>query len=479
MTPKEIYINYILKQINTTPYITSNFLKNRDGEFNYRNSFFNLKNHIDNFLEGNTENRFIVMPGLRGVGKSTLLFQIYNYLKTKGIANNRILYIPVDELKSLYGANLLDLINVFVEDFHQSYPASLDNELFLLIDEAQEDKNWSKTGKIIFDQTRKIFMIFTGSNALDFESDINSLRRTSFERIYPMNFQEFLYLKYNIPKIPISNDLMNLFLNGDIEEASKKEREFLSNISALEKPLRKEFEYFLSYGGFPLNFNMDEVNTHRRIYELVVRVIENDVYRLKAFNGNTKNVLFYLLSFLATQKPGGLSINSFSKNIGASRSNIIELLAILEKTHLIFHLNPYGGFSKMIRNPRKYYFLSPSINAAINFTLGKHNPAINDYLGNLAETLVASSFFKLNNTISKPNGIFTPTEKRMADFIITSFEQDKIAVEVGIGKKNKKQVKKTMNAYDCCRGLVISNSTSLIKKEDEIIYLPLSTFALM
>lgn len=136
------------------------------------------------------------MPGLRGVGKSTLIFQIYDYLIGKGIDENRILYVSVDQLNSIPNANLNDLINVFVEDIHHKYPATLDEELFLLIDEAQEDANWSKTGKIIYDQSKKIFMIFTGSKALDFELDIDAVRRTSIERIYPMNFQEYLFLKY-------------------------------------------------------------------------------------------------------------------------------------------------------------------------------------------------------------------------------------------------------------------------------------------
>ena len=72
------------------------------------------------------------MPGLRGVGKSTLMLQIYKYLTAKGIDENRILYVPVDELMTLNESNLLEMINVFVEDIHHKYPATLSNELFLL-----------------------------------------------------------------------------------------------------------------------------------------------------------------------------------------------------------------------------------------------------------------------------------------------------------------------------------------------------------
>lgn len=399
------------------------------------NAFINIKNNLDEFLGGYAENRFMVMPGLRGTGKSTLLFQVYEYLIEKGIDKKRILYLSLDQLKSFKDTGLSDLVDIFVEDIHHRYLATLDEEIFLLIDEAQEDKNWSNTGKAIYDQSKKVFMIFTGSNALDFAINLNSVRRTLFERIYPMNFQEYLFLKYRIPDINISSDLVDLFLTGNIENASKKETDLLTSIPVLKKPLKKEFEYFLSYGGFPLSLNLDEINAHRRIYELIGRVVDNDVRHYKAYNGNTKQAIFNILSFLATQKPGGLSVNNLSKDIGSPRSNIIDLLDILEKTHMIFHIKPYGGASKIIRSPSKYYFLSPTLNASINFTLGKHNPNNRDYLGILAETYVASTFFRLKNTISKPNGIFSPTGKGMADFIITDFERNKVAVEVGIGEK--------------------------------------------
>ena len=476
----ENFVDYILKQLQTTPYIVNNFLKmNTDDEFKYRNIFQEMKKHIDDFLGGYDENRFMVMPGLRGIGKSTLIFQLYNYLINKGIDLDRILYLSIDQINSLPHANIENLISTFVESIHDRYPATLDKELFIFIDEAQEDENWSKTGKIIYDQTKKIFMIFTGSNALDFELDKNAARRTSIQRIYPMNFQEYLYLKYNIPPTDISNDLINMILTSNVGNTLQKEREILSHINLINKPLSLAWNDFLCYGGFPLTLNLDHVNSHYRIYEIVDRIIDKDVRRYKAFNGNTKRKLFNIISFIATQKPGNISLNKLSKHISTSRSNVIELIDILENTHLIFHILPYGGASKMIRKPSKYYFLSPSLTASINFTIGKHNPNNNDYMGVLAETLVASTFFRLNNTIHRPQGIFYPTEKGMCDFIITNWDGDKIAIEVGVGSKDKKQVTKTMRKYNCKHAIIISQTTEFIKKDGNIIYLPLKTFSLI
>ena len=52
-----------------------------------------------------------------------------------------------------------------------------------------------------------------------------------------------------------------------------------------------------------------------------------------------------------------------------------------------------------------------------------------------------------------------------------------IPIEVGIGKKNNRQVKKFMNKYDSPYAIIISNKTDKIEKNDDIIYVPPNTFS--
>ncbi|RLI92950.1 MAG: hypothetical protein DRO89_01140 [Candidatus Altiarchaeales archaeon] len=82
------------------------------------------------------ENRVIVLPGLRGVGKTTLMLQIYKYLYlTKQIEQDRILYFSaVDELKEYLGAKISEVIGVYVESVFK----------IILIDEAHFDKPCKK-----------------------------------------------------------------------------------------------------------------------------------------------------------------------------------------------------------------------------------------------------------------------------------------------------------------------------------------------
>jgi hypothetical protein len=72
--------NFLQNQITDTPLSLNNELFNMGKKFNHRDEFNEITPFIDEFLEGNNVNRYIVLPGLRGVGKTTILFQVYDYL---------------------------------------------------------------------------------------------------------------------------------------------------------------------------------------------------------------------------------------------------------------------------------------------------------------------------------------------------------------------------------------------------------------
>ena len=63
------------------------------------------------------------------------------------------------------------------------------------------------------------------------------------------------------------------------------------------------------------------------------------------------------------------------------------------------------------------------------------------------------------------------------DFILQQEFQKPIPLEVGLGKKNNKQVRKFIDKYDSPYGIIISNKTSKIEKDDDIIYIPPKTYS--
>ena len=90
----ELILNYINEELESVPSTVNSKLTKKGIKLNTRLELNEIKKQIDNFIDEKYANRFIVIPGLRGVGKTTILYQTYEYLfKEKNIPLNNILYI--------------------------------------------------------------------------------------------------------------------------------------------------------------------------------------------------------------------------------------------------------------------------------------------------------------------------------------------------------------------------------------------------
>jgi len=64
-----------------------------------------------------------------------------------------------------------------------------------------------------------------------------------------------------------------------------------------------------------------------------------------------------------------------------------------------------------------------------------------------------------------PRGIFYDSQKGGVDFLLENIDGTVIPVEVGVGNKNPKQVKKAMDKYKSGYGVLISNATMKTTKK--------------
>ena len=204
---------------------------------------------------------------VRGVGKTTILLQLYEYLIKNDVPNSDILYFDVSELKSFYDVNILDVITNFIENIHQTTMVELNKPIFLLIDEVHFDKNWALTGKIIYDNNNNIFMIFTGLSAIELQIHADAIRRMEKEPIFPCTFPEYLFLKQNIhfPK-EMSFALQDLILNGNVDLAITNERKIQESMINLDNDPDIEFKKFLTQHSFPFSLKMQDFQIHERLW---------------------------------------------------------------------------------------------------------------------------------------------------------------------------------------------------------------------
>ena len=476
--------DFLQSQITDTPLSLNNELSNMGVKFNHRNDFEEIKTFIDEFIDGNNVNRYIVLPGLRGVGKTTILFQIYDYLlNIKNIKYEQILYFSCEELNKIEDCDIYDTIKYYLKTFHNSSLQTLDEKLFLLIDESHFDKDWSISGKIITDKSKNIFAIFTGSSAINLEYSAEAARRMIRYPITPLNYSQHLKLKYNY-HTDISNNLIDLVFNGNVDDAIIKEKQVNQDLLNLKNYHSMDWDNYFKFGGFPsVMHDTNHRNAFKKLYYSVETVVTKDLGTMNNLTANTQTNALRLMKFLAEKYPGDISQNALANKIKTSAGTVSTIMDLLEKTHLIFHIEPYAGANARAKKSWQYYFATPSIMHAINTKFGFSSINLTEYEGILLETLVGSNLVNLKNSEQFFEfSIFYDAhkvKKQKVDFIIKKDFDEVIPIEVGHGNKDDNQIKDAIRRYKSPHGIVISDTTKTIEKVDNVIFVPIKIFSLM
>lgn len=477
---------YIRNQILTMPMKVNQELSYKDEKFNRRSDYYNIIDYIDKFLEGESINRFLVLPGLRDVGKTTILFQVYEYLlKEKNINQQNILYFSCDRLRRTGEADIFDVVNYYCETFHNSIIETLTQPVFILIDEAQYDKQWALNGKIIFDASKNIFMIFSGSSALKLSNNPDAARRLLNIPIYPLTYSQHLKLKYGDYKNNISDPLIQMIFDGEINNSAEIERRIINIYSHFQNYDISEWKTFLEFGGFPSSFYQNTDDITKKIVNMIEKVVMTDMNNIEGINTDTQNLAFQILNYFAFQNPGEVSIGSLSNLFDAKKPLVTKVINILEKTQLIFHIEAFTSSVKRTTKPNEYFFVTSSLKHILSLDVG--NAILEDetaYFGKLLENYVASSFHNLDNKSKISYKIYYDDSKKKSsdknvDFIVQRGLEKPVPIEVSCGDKDKSQIKHAINRYKSTHGIIISKTTTNIVKKDNIIYLPPEIFAFM
>ena len=449
-----------------------------------RHIFSRIKNHINNFLEKNTKiDRLIIIPGLRGTGKTTLLYQTYLYLiKEKNIPRERVLFISVDDLKSL-NYDLRSSIEVYESKILFEDLAISEEPVFLLLDEVNHDPNWALTLKVIYDNYQNSFILATGSSALELEKEASAdlARRAKKEYLFPLNFIEYLKISKKIDKYyktKIFKDEILKLLN-DNSLIPKFTKEFFNNNEIIEiykkiKLYSYKIEDFLKFGGFPFTA-LYKKDSEDLLLETIKKIAYLDIPTINNVKSSSIEDTIKIINYLAGAEK--ISIESISNGLNISKENVQNILEYLKMSSLIFSVKPLGSEEKESRKRRKYYFITPTIRFMIKDYLGTFKESD---IGFLFEEYIASVLYKIQITHNMSNiKVFYDPNKNSADFLIKTNNNKIIPVEVKFGKdKNaEKQVRNSMRRYNAEYGIIIGDFE--LEFRDNILYMPKELFLIL
>ena len=323
--------------------------------------------------------RAIMISGARQVGKTTLLLQTIDQLLKDGVSPNNILYITFDHpILKIAGLQLI------LEAWREFEPKS-DGIEYLFLDEAQVVKDFGTWVKHQVDFSKNRRIIFTGSAMsladIDQESGVG---RWHTMRISTLSFYEYIQIKnIKTPTIPDINSLSDLF------KCSTRELLAISNAS---QALIGHFHEFLVRGGFPQTALVENVPQAQRLLreDIIDKVLKRDMTAL--FGIRRVFELEQLFIYLCLHDGGIQDIQSLSSNLGVNRATVQNYINLLESTHLLYRLPPYGLGKEVLRARYKLYMVDPAIAPAI---LMKGKTILEDptTLGKTVETAVCGHLF--------------------------------------------------------------------------------------
>lgn len=471
-------LEYIQTQIAQSSNRLNGYTRDSQGrELHKRSVYLILAKYVGDFLKGTiSDPRIIIMPGLRGTGKTTLLAQIFLNQISSGVDK---LYISADEVVKRFDTGLWELLEHY-EKLVGSRLEELKQPLVLFFDEIHYDRKWAAFLKSIYDRSKKVMVICTGSAALLLREQVNAdiARRAVFVDVHPVNFIEYLLLKnHKYPVKGLSEELREaLLLPVKAESVFKALKELGPKVNGYWKDIDNlEIQRYVKLGTFPFTIHFDnETLALDYVGQMLNKVAYTDVPQFASFDFETlKKIekILYLLSFSV-----GTSVANLSDTIETKANQVHDLLDALVKAGILNRVLPFGGHFKQVRKPSKYLFATPALR--YYFLSSRDSVGVfQNYQGYLFEDIVAMYF---NRTLEKFGGssLTYDVAEGGADFIVTRADR-KAVWEVGVGEKNKKQVIQSMKKIEGHVGIVLHSGELSLDQENNIISVPWKWFLLM
>ncbi|MDR0590979.1 MAG: ATP-binding protein [Candidatus Nomurabacteria bacterium] len=443
-----------------------------------RNIFIKTKQYVDDFLGGRVGKRWVIIPGLRGTGKTTILAQTYYYLNDEYGDSINLLYFSLNEAVDTIGANLMNLLSEYERLIGESYEV-LTKPTVLLIDEVQSDSNWAPVLKALNERSNKVFIICSGSSAVHLQDDADiSGRRAAIERLYPMNFCEFEMIKYDVyPESNLKSKLLTALYS------SQSAKECYERLSVLKNDVdrywskvdRRHWTYYIAAGSLPFALSEKTIgDVYESVLASVDKVITKDIPELGRFSSDTIPVIMRLLYILA--ESDAISNNKLADVLGVkSPLTVANILETLTKSELLIRVMPHGSQINSAKKPSKYLFSSSVIRAAF-FHLAGSSATMSTREGRLLEDIAGLHYYRnFNNT--NQGEVYYDSAENGADFILKR-GVDSIAIEVGKGKKSPVQVSNTMKRVQCKYGLTICQSNLALSDDEQSLIVPWDFFSL-
>lgn len=433
-----------------------------------------IEQYIRDYQKEGSEPRWVTLVGLRGVGKTTLMAQMYRELQCE---QNRKLYISVDEIIRVLGVSLEGVLTVYEEVLGVVFE-KLETPVYIFLDEVHHEKKWESILKSLYDRSKKVFILMTGSAALLLQSDADSSRRKAVEKLLPLSFPEFMLIKEG----KVHDKSLSAAIKQSVFNATNAEGIY-TQLQTLQQDVtnywlgidRLAIDTYLRFATLPFALQFkNEALIYDQIEKSLTNIIATDIVQLKKFD----NVTIAKISKILYALSGAdiVSLKKMSETFDIAINTLIEVLDTCAKAELLLRVYPNGAHYSQVRKPSKYLFLSSAYRSMF-FNLIGSQASYEQYKGFLLEDVIGLYLYRIlanqiGTAMTYDNG------EGGADFII-NLHGKKIPLEVGHGAKGYMQVEETKKRIGADYGIVVSSSPLGVSEDKTMISIPLEYFLLM
>lgn len=296
--------------------------------------------------------RAVLLSGARQIGKTTLMLQAADVLLREGVPPANILYATFDHpILKLAG------IDAVLEAWREREPRASGLE-YLFLDEAQFIRDWGTWVKHQVDFSKQRRIAFTGSAMPLVEAGQESgVGRWHTIRLTTLSFYEYLQIKkLSLPSLPHITSLRELF---DWPQSD------FYRVAETAAPYVGHFHEYLVRGGFPQTAQVDSITQAQRLLreDIIDKVLKRDMTAL--FGVRRVLDLEHTFLYLCMHDGGLLDMVDLCANLEVKRPTAQNFIELLEATHLIYRLPPFGYGKDILRARFKIYLADAAIAPAV------------------------------------------------------------------------------------------------------------------
>jgi predicted AAA+ superfamily ATPase len=439
--------------------------------------------------------------GQRQVGKTTLLYQLIEYLiKEKNIDPSKILFFSFDNpyvgITRNKTSNLInDILDVFSVNILKQSFSKTEQTVYVFFDEISKYPNWSEILKGWYDLKYPIKFVVSDSSSSSVLKGVSESLVGRIKIQIMLSFKFLDFVKYKMPSSiaqilnQINLDLREKFLESMIIGAPNDTFDFLKMIYSDLSPIENDFKTYLrTYmikDGFPELIDIDSLDECRKkLYDYISLTLQKDLLRI--FQIRNPRALEDLVAYIAAESSQRFIYENTARNLAITNDTLKEYMDYLESVFLISRAEFYSkSRAARIRKSNKIYLNNIGLRNVLVNKLTDDLFTDSKDVGKVAETLVHDHCKRLKFCLEltpNPELFYWNDKKDNEVDIIFEIQNKLIPIEVKyqntISNSDLKGIKAFLSQYKTSSfGLLVTKD--LLDLKDGIIFVPLWMFLLI